>query len=347
MNTSPDSAARIERLHAPGVVDMHFDLPMDLYEKRKETGVLDRDFLPRFQAGGIGVVGAAIYLIDQYVPELALRVTLDMIARLYIEIDHSQSFALCRTYDDIVRARQAGKIALILTLEGAEPLGNDLNLVRVLYELGLRQVGLTHARRNMAADGALFKPSGSSKEGLTAFGRELVQMCEELGIVIDLAHINAAGFEDVIALTRRPVIVSHTNSRKYFDMERNISDEQVKMVGERGGVVGVNAVLVSSRPDEAHLDKYIDHIEHFAGLIGLDHVGIGFDFYKSVLPNLLPPTPPPGQTSALPRPSDIPDLSDHAHARNLTRRLIERGYSDTDIEKILYGNWLRLFQESM
>ncbi len=115
---------------------------------------------------------------------------------------------------------------------------------------------------------------------MTDFGRDLVQACEALGIIVDLAHINPAGFEDIFAHTTKPLIVSHTNARRYHDIERNISDEQIRMVGERRGVIGINAVLVSPRQDEATLDRYVDHIEHVAGLIGIDCVGIGFDFFE-------------------------------------------------------------------
>ena len=331
-------------LPVPGVVDMHFDLLMDLYEKRRQPlGILDRDFGEDMRRGGIGVVGAAIYLLDSYLPDQALRVSLDMVSRLLAELDVTDHFALCRSYTDIVRARAAGQVALILTMEGVEPLGNDLALLRVFYELGLRQLGLTHARRNYACDGAVFAPSGSSKQGLTPFGRVVVQECERLGIVIDLAHINPAGFEDVLALTTRPVIISHTNARRYYDIERNSSDEQVRAVAVRGGVVGVNATLVSREPDGATLDRFVDHIAHFVDLVGVDGVGIGFDFFKSVQ-EALPPAEKAHIAASLSDVSVIPDLSFHADAPNVTVKLRERGFADADVAKIMYGNWLRLFE---
>lgn len=141
---------RIQRLHANGLVDMHFDLPMDLYEKRNRVDVLASHYLPEFEAGNLGVIGAAIYIEDRYMPELALRVGLDQIARVYAEVEKSDRFAVCKTYNEIRQARVSGKIALVLTMEGAEPLGDDLNLLRVFYELGVRAICLTHARRNAA-----------------------------------------------------------------------------------------------------------------------------------------------------------------------------------------------------
>ena len=335
---------RIDRLHAHGLVDLHFDLLIDLYEKRNQPGGLVSHFLPEFEAGDMGVLGVAIYVEDRYLPELGLRVGLDQIARLYAEVDQTDRFAICKRFAEIRRARAANKIALLITMEGVEPLGEDLNLLRVFYELGVRAVGLTHARRNAAGSGGIFAASGSPRDGLTAFGRDVVRECERLGIIVDLAHINPKGFEDIVDLTTKPLIVSHTNARKFYDIERNISDGQIKAIGQRGGVVGLNAILVSPNPEESTLDHYIDHIEHVIGLVGIDGVGIGFDFCEYLFEQL-PPSVVQELAAKLTTPHFISDLTNHSHARNLTRNLIERGFSDEQIEKILYRNWMRVLEE--
>jgi membrane dipeptidase len=335
---------RIDQLHADGIVDLHFDMPMDLYEKRNRIGVLATDFLPDFEAGDIGVLGVAISVEDRYLPEMGLRVALDQISRLYAEAEASGRFAICKSYEDIFEARKAQKIALLITMEGVEPVGTDLELLRVFCELGVRVIGLTHARRNAAGEGGVFAPSGSSRDGLTEFGRDVVRQCEALGVIVDLAHITPAGFEDILAITTKPPIVSHTNARKYYDIERNISDEQIRMIGERRGVIGVNAVLVSPKKEESTLDRYIDHIEHIKNLIGINGVGVGFDFFEFIYQQW-PESARKELAAKFTTPHFIPDLSNHSHARNLTRRLIERGFSDMEIEKILRGNWMRIFQE--
>jgi membrane dipeptidase len=335
---------RINRLHSRGLVDLHFDMLMDLYEKRSQPDVLTSHYLPEFEAGDMGVIGSAIYIEDRYMPELGLRVGLDQIARLYAEVGKTDRFAICKSNDEILKARAGGKIALLITMEGVEPLGDDLNLLRVFYELGVRAIGLTHARRNAAGSGGIFASSGSPTDGLTSFGRDLIRECERLGIIIDLAHINPQGFADIVGLTSKPLIVSHTNARKFYDIERNISDEQIKIVGERGGVIGVNAILVSSTPEKSTLDHYVDHIEHVISLIGVDGVGIGFDFCEYLFTQL-PKNIVEELAAKLTRPHFIPDLTNHTHARNLTRKLIERGFGDAEIEKILFRNWMRIFAE--
>jgi membrane dipeptidase len=345
---------RIERLHAGGVIDMHFDLPMDLYEKRGRKNVLKTEFLPELETGNISVVGAAIYIEDRYLsatgrtrrgePDAGLRVALDQIARLYAETAQSERFAICKSYREIQAARETGRIALLITMEGVEPIGTDLNQLRVFYELGVRSIGLTHARSNAAGRGGIFAASGSPPEGLTAFGRDVVRECEALGVIIDLAHINPAGFEEILSLTTKPPIVSHTNARRYYDIERNINDKQIKMIGQRHGVIGVNSILVSPRAEESTLDRYVDHIEHIANLISIDGVGIGFDFFEFIY-RQWPESRQKELAAKLTTPHFIPDLTNHSNARNLTCRLIERGFSDADIEKILRDNWLRILQE--
>jgi len=335
---------RIERLQAGGVIDMHFDLPMDLYEKRERKDVLATEFLPEFEAGNISVIGAAIYIEDRYLPQKCLRVALDQIARLYAETATSDCFAICKTYREIQVAKETGKIAFLITMEGVEPLGTDLNQLRVFYELGVRSIGLTHARTNAAGHGGVFAASGSAREGLTAFGREVLHECETLGVIVDLAHINPVGFEEILSITTTPPIVSHTNLRGYYDIERNISDEQIKMIGERHGVIGVNSILVSPREEESTLDHYVDHIERIAKLTGIDSVGIGFDFFDFIY-RQWPEAKQKELATKFTTPHFIPDLTNHSHNRNLTRRLIERGFGDVDIEKILRGNWLRIFKE--
>lgn len=335
---------KVSHLHAGGVIDLHFDLPLSLFLSRPRRNVVASDFLPEFEAGDMGVIGVALYVEDEYLGERALRVALDQVALLMAELESTPQLVLCRTFAEIEQARREGRIALLLTMEGAEPLGDDLHLLHIFHELGLRAISLTHARVNAAAAGGIFKASGSPATGLTSFGRELVQECERLGIIIDLAHINPAGFEEICALTTRPLIVSHSNARRYYDMERNMSDEQIRMIGARGGVIGINAILVSPKKERATLDRYVDHIEHVANLIGIDGVAIGFDFCE-FLWRQLPDAEREALQAKLTTPNFLPDLGNHGHARNLTRKLIERGFSDEQIEKILRGNWLRMLRQ--
>ena len=336
----------MSHLHAGKLVDMHFDLPLGLFWNRTRKNIIATDFLPELEAGNIGLLGVAIYIEDKYLPDQALKVALAQIALLESELETTPRLMLCRSFADVQRAKAEDRIGFILTMEGAEPLDHDAYLLQIFYQLGLRMLSLTHARTNAAASGGIFAAAGSPSDGLTAFGRELVTECDRLGILLDLAHINAAGFEEICALANRPVIVSHTNARRFYDVERNISDVQIKMIGARGGVIGINAILVSSKKEEATLDHYIDHVEHVANLIGIDGVGIGFDFCE-FLWRQMPVAEREELDAKLTSPQFIAELSNHSQARNVTRKLIERGFNDEDIAKILRGNWLRILRQTL
>ena len=335
---------KIASLHAGGLVDMHYDLPLSLFLSRPRKNVIATDLLAEFEAGDIGLLGVALYIEDKHLGERALQIALDQVALLKAELRSTPQLVLCREFAEIEQARREKKIALLLTMEGAEPLDDDLDLLSIFHELGLRAISLTHARVNAAASGGVFAASGSPDTGLTTFGRELVQECQRLGIIIDLAHINPAGFEEICSITTGPLIVSHSNARRYYDIERNISDEQIRMIGARGGVIGINAILVSSRKEEATLDRYVDHIEHVADLIGIEGVGLGFDFCE-YLWRQLPDAEREALQAKLTTPQFLADLGNHSHARNVTRKLLERGFSDDQIVKILRGNWLRVLRQ--
>jgi len=332
-----------------GVVDLHFDLPLDLYEKRvtkrEPVGVLGRDFWQQLHDGGIGIVGAAVFLDDRYLPELALRVAMDQLALLHEEVAHDPRFVVCRDSAEIEAARADGRIGFVLTMEGVEPLGSDIHLLRAFYEVGVRCVGLTHVRRNMAGEGGLIAASGSSPQGLSRFGRAVVDACEELRILIDLAHLNPAGVEDVLDRTQAPVVISHTNPRRFYDIERNSSDAQMQAVAERGGVVGISSVLLSPSRDGATAAAFADQVAYVAELIGIDHVGLGFDFFDFIY-RAMPPEEKAAFEQQLTTVHLPADLLDHGDAQTITRLLIERGFSDSDIAKVLRENWLRVLRSA-
>jgi membrane dipeptidase len=330
-----------------GIVDLHFDLLYDLYEKRVDEhapiGVLGRDFWQQLHDGGIRLVGAAIFLDDRYLPELALRVAIDQVALLHEEVAHDPRFAVCRDTAEIEKAQADGRIGFLLTMEGVEPLGSDIHLLRAFHELGVRCIGLTHVRRNLAGDGGLIAPSGSSVQGLSPFGSAVVDACQDLRILIDLAHLNPAGVEDVLDRTHGPLVISHTNPRRFYDAERNSSDEQMQAVAERGGVIGISSVLLSPSTVGATAAAFADQVAYVAELVGIDHVGLGFDFFDFIYRAM-----PPEQKAAFEH--DLatvhlpPDLLHHGDAPTVTRLLAERGFADADIAKVLRENWLRVLR---
>ena len=324
------------------VIDAHSDMLNDLLGQRTlgETGILETTWVPGMKEGGIDLRIAAIFSSPQYLPELGLRRALDQVAALLAELDGSANARLCTAYADILRAKAEGKRGLILGMEGVEPLGSDLTLLRVFYALGLRVMGLTHAFRNYAADGAFFDPKKTGQVGgLSDFGVSLVEQAQVMGIVIDVSHLNDPGFWDVIKLATGPIIASHSNCRALRDHPRNLTDEQIKAVAATGGVIGINAAsLFTEPPDLSHL---MDHLDHLVKVAGREHVGLGLDFcdyllqYRTEL------------EKARMRPRrmrPVEGLSGDRDVPKIPAILAERGYPPETIDLIMGDNFLRVFK---
>jgi membrane dipeptidase len=335
---------RVATLHRKSfIIDAHFDLPLDVAMRRErgERRVIETSYIEDFRAGGVDLVVGAIFIHDYFLPEMGLRRALDQITYIHEELEESPGLMrLCRTMGEAQAAREAGEVALILSLEGADPLQNDLGLLRIFYELGVRALGLVWSRRNFAADGAFFKEVREGRKGgLTPYGVKLVERAEQLGMVIDLSHINDEGFADVMEIAGNPVVASHSNCRRLADTKRNLTDRQIEMLAENGGVMGMNSVNMFVAPDKenAAVADLLDHVDHVVGICGIDHVGIGFDICNGFSDFLQ-------LDKALPA-FDI--VSSHRHLPAFTSGLTERGYSDEAITAILGGNFHRVYQKVM
>lgn len=266
------------------ILDAHFDVLMDILRFRRlgERCVFETRHLPDVQAAGINVLICSVFIEDRFLPEMGLRHALAQIAALREDIlDSPRVLELCASAWQARRAIGEGKIAVFLSLEGAEPIGNDLLLLDTFYELGVRLLGLTWSRRNFVADGCSFDWSAAMTRqgGLTKFGREVVARAQELGMVIDVSHINDAGFEDVAKLSSAPFIASHSNCRSLCGSARNLTDEQIEAIAESGGVIGMNAhsPFVSDALGDRTPEMLLAHLEYIGNLVGFDHVGLGLD----------------------------------------------------------------------
>src|SRR5207248_2139151 len=195
----------------------------------------------------------------------------------------------CVDGEQIDAAVAAGRIALVLALEGCEAVGTDVEMLRTFARLGVRMASFTHFGRTALADGSAEDSAGSR---LTAAGVEAVALLEELGVLIDVSHLSAAGTDHVLSLATRPVVASHSSAHAVCAHHRNLTDERLKGVAATGGVVGVNFFYGFIDPDDPSIERLGDHIEHVAGVAGIDHVGLGPDFVKEVFEQLTPPATP-------------------------------------------------------
>ena len=332
---------RIEDLHERAfIVDAHFDLTLDVAYRRErgEQKVIESSYIDDFRRGGVDLIVSAMFVHGYFLPEMGLRKALDQIGYLHEEIDESPGkFRLCRTVGEARAAKADGAVGLLLSLEGADPLQNDLGLLRIFHELGVRGLGLVWSRRNYVADGAFFAAEREGRKGgLTRFGVKLVEKAEQLGMIIDLSHINDEGFSDVLDIVSKPVIASHSNCRALADTKRNLTDEQIEKVAANGGVIGMNSVNMFTDPtkEQATVADLVNHVDHIVKIAGIDHVGIGFDICNGFTDYLQLEEPLPAY--------DI--IKSHRYLPEFTAALIDRGYSDRDIIAILGGNFLRVYE---
>jgi membrane dipeptidase len=222
-----------------------------------------------------------------------------------------------------------GEVTAIMHMEGAEAIAADLSNLERWYERGLRSIGLVWSRPNAFAEGVPFRfpASPDTGSGLTAAGRALVRACNELGILVDLSHLNERGFWDVAESSSAPLVATHSNAHALCPATRNLTDAQLDAVGGSGGVVGVNFAVTFLRedgrqlPEETGLDEIVRHVDYLADRMGVDHVAFGSDFDGALVPAVL------GGTADFPK---------------LVAALRDAGHDDEAVAKITHGNWLRV-----
>ncbi|RJX17387.1 MAG: membrane dipeptidase [Ammonifex sp.] len=307
------------------VVDAHCDTLSLLAEGRvsfADAGEGHVD-LRRLKQGGINVVFFAVFVHPRN-RGAYLRKALEQVDAFHTTVAvHREDLVAVREYSGLRRALAAGKIAGILSVEGGHVLEGSLGVLRVLYQMYVRCLTLTWNGRNKLADGV---GESESRGGLTSFGREVVREMERLGMLVDVAHLAPAGFWDVVRMAKNPVIDTHANSRVLCDHPRNLTDEQVRALAATGGVVGVNFVPAFVDPANPTIEAVADHIEHLATVGGIDCVGIGSDFDGTA--------------------NTVAGLDDAACLPLLTACLVDRGWQEAHIRKVLGGNFLRVLKET-
>ena len=322
------------------VVDTHLDLAGEIYNRYMagEKEVIKNHYLENFKKGGFNLIVSSLFIDELFLPEMALRIALGQIRALIEDVESCQGeVILVKTKDELNNAVNENKIGIIVSFEGLEPIGNDIGLLRIFYELGVRAAGLVWSRRNYVADGCSFIPvEEGQRGGLTKFGVNVVKRMEEMNMLIDVSHLNDEGFQDVVKYTNKPFIASHSNSRSIHGSMRNLTDDQIKAIADRKGVIGINAIknIAGVTDGEAPISKLADHIEYIVNLAGIHHVGYGFDlcngYYSSELKFKFAP-------------NNCDSLSSHAEAVLLTEELLRRGISKEDCKLIIGGNFFRTF----
>ena len=277
--------------------------------------------IPKMRQGGIDAAFFAVDVTRAWKNHLAYA--LDAFGWFEAEVAaNANDICIARKASDIRAAKAAGKLAAVLVIENSEAVERSLNILRSLYTLGVRSIGLTHNLNTWASTGNDEEDMGG---GLTRFGMALVKEMNRLGMLVDVSHISERGFWDVLEISEHPVIASHSNCKTLCRHPRNLSNEQLKALAANGGVVGITFVpgflTIDVWQKMPPLAQLLNHIAYAIDIAGIDHVGIGSDFDGG---------------------GDL--LKDAGEFIKIAEGLSERGYSDEDIRKVLGENHLRVFE---
>jgi membrane dipeptidase len=359
---SDSEVARVQR--SAILIDTHNDVTSDTVDgldigKRRTAGHTD---LERLRDGGVGATFFAAFVDAKYVKtNQSANRTLEMIDTIRHDIAarYPDGVRLALTARDIEAAHRKGKFAALIGIEGGHAIEDSLRLLRDYYALGVRYMTLTHSNTNNWADssGDIDNPDVVHHNGLTPFGRDVVREMNRLGMMVDISHVSDKTFRDVLEVSTAPPFASHSSCRAVSNIPRNMTDEMIVALAKKGGVVDVNfgCEFVSQKsadagmpfmkrimaaPGEAErkalmeeyrkamvratLDDAVAHIDHIVKIAGIGAVGIGSDFDGVEC-----------------TPIGLDDVSKYP---NLTRALLERGYSAGDIRKIYGGNVLRVMR---
>jgi membrane dipeptidase len=355
------------------VIDTHDDTTQRLLDPKFDLGVRHTDGsidIPRMREGGLDAIFFSIYIPGSITGPRAVQLALEQIEAVRRQVTlHPKDLALATTAAEVRGAFAAHKIAVLMGVEGGHMINDDLKNVDKFASLGVRYMTLTHMLNTDWADSSTDKPAHN---GLTDFGKQVVVEMNRVGMMVDVSHIADKTFYDVIATSQAPVIASHSSCRALDDAPRNMTDDMIKALAAKGGVIQINyhvgflsqefrdadraapeigkaieaettkrcgdqeacqlieadkilrEYVVQGKLPRVYWTKIIDHIDHAVKLVGADHVGLGSDFDGADMPY---------------------GMEDATHLPQITNALLEKGYSESDIQKILGGNTLRVMQE--
>jgi membrane dipeptidase len=371
-----DKAAKI---HAKAlVIDTHADVPINMMKDSFDVAaehVYEQDGtqidFPRMKKGGMDGMFFAVYLAQgRRTPEAnaeAKRKALAIFDKIHESVKlHPAVASIATTSKDAYKLKKEGKRAIFLGMENGWPIGNDLNNLKLYYDLGLRYITLSHSSNNDICDSST-DPDGPEYQGLSEFGEEVVKEMNRLGMMVDISHVSDSTFYDVIRLTKAPVIASHSSCRALSDVPRNMTDDMIKVLAKNGGVIQINfvpgfikkpssqqelsmkAIRLKMRQTDLSPDDKKLHLEEMKAMNkknekDLPTVTDAVDHIEHVIK--LTSVAHVGIGMDLDGGGRIQGLNDVSQVRIITEELVKRGYSARDIEKIWGGNVMRVLDQA-
>lgn len=318
--------------------DAHSDIFTDVTVRRLEgqRNIIKNYHMDQLKKGNVSASILGIWIEPLYFNKDCTWRMLQIMGAVSEEIKDMDKYAgIVYEYKDLKKLNKKGKFAIIIGLEGVDGFKNDVSLIDVLYRFGARHAMLTWNRENEFATGV-----GSEHEnrGLTELGVQAIKKMEKLGMIIDTSHANEKTFWGIYENTTKPFIASHSNVYNLCNTPRNLKDDQIKAIGERNGVIGVNSWVDFIDKKSPSAEKLANHIDYIVNLIGIDHVGFGFDFGDYIDPRTL-------SSFQDDKYIKTPGIEDASKIPNLLDILSRRGYNKGDLEKLAYKNMERIVKD--
>lgn len=317
------------------IFDAHADIWNDVVNKRcsGEKNIIQRYHLNKFKEGG---VFSGIFVIWVDTPfDNPKRRFWQTVNAMTDELEENQkNLRIVKSSVDFNIAEENGQFPIVLGIEGFDGFDGDLSILDSMYEKGFRHASLTWNVENAFGTGV----KGNPNRGLSNLGVQAVQFMEKYGMLIDVSHANEKTFWDIEKNTTQPFVASHSNCKALCEVPRNLTDDQIRAIAERGGVIGTVAYheFISNKPTKQTLETFVNHIEHIINLVGIDHVGLGFDFVDYLNDDAM--------CSFASESIFTKDIENASHSSRVPEMLIKRGFKQTDIEKVCRGNFLRVIK---
>mgnify|MGYP001496725811 FL=1 len=275
--------------------------------------------------------------------------TLDNIAVWYSKFNNRTDISLIRKVDDIFKASDNGQVGIIIGFQNASPIENNLDYLYTFNELNVKIIQFTYHERNLLGNGCYERVD----EGITNFGIDAIKIMNEVGILIDLSHVGIVTTMETIDYSEKPIAITHANPKSYHNVPRNKTDEALKLMASKGGIVGVTAIAPFLKKGNAStVEDYVDAISYTVDLVGLDHVGVGTDFTQDQPEEFWryigsqQGTKFPSTFTDVTTPSNYPINFETPDKFPVLIDTMERkGFSSEEIAKILGLNWIRVFKD--
>ncbi|MEI0476330.1 dipeptidase [Brachyspira pulli] len=313
------------------IFDAHSDIWTDVAVK---TSKGENNIIKKYHYDNLikGKIGGSIFVIwtEPKNYNRALERVREIQDAIKKELEYIDDVILiAKSYDDIIKAQKENKLYIFIGFEGLISIDDNISLLDEYYDFGARHASLTWNEENKLATGA----RGDSNRGLTPLGKKAVKKMQEKGMIVDVSHLNDKSFFDIMDITSAPIIASHSNARALCNSMRNLTDEQLRAIRDVNGVIGYNSYkdFTDENTDKQTLNRAVDHIKYIADKIGIDHIGLGFDYNEYFEDEEVPPA--------------VKGLENASKSYDIIVKLKEAGFNNEEIEKIEYKNFHRIIKE--